>query len=116
MRQIGTVEILQTRTYALDMESLQPQTEVVVDPGVFPLYREHDTTFWVMSGVINTGGFRRAGDGLFVMTPGDVASEIPATFPSKAYGPDEWKELVEHPVAQEGHWEQRLRIFYSEEI
>lgn len=113
--QIGTVEILRFRVYALDaaMNHDQFATTVGVQPGVFPLYRDGISTYWVMEGNINTGGMHRLGDGIFSMTPGDVPDGPEVKFPSKTFGPDEWDEMVQDPACIEGSPAQRLRIAYS---
>lgn len=108
--QIGTVEVLKLRNYAIDSESPQPRTEVIVAPGIFPLYKEGLSHFWLMTGTLNLGGVKRMGDGLFIQTPGDIPSDIKVTFPSRFMGPDEFNNLQLHPQATEGDPEQRIRI------
>lgn len=112
--QVGTVEILIKRTYAIDGESSLPIVEGIVKPGVYPLYQIGEAYFWVMDGVLGLGGVQRVGDGLFVAAGRDVESEIAVRFPSRTFGPKEWKEMLGHPQCKEGHPEQRLRIQLQE--
>lgn len=107
---VGTVEILIARVYSLDPQNRDiTATEVVVEPGEYPLFHDGYTYIWTMDGVLN-GNFMRRGDGLFIGGPSDIATNLHVTFPSRAYGPDEWKELISHPTVREGHKEQRVRI------
>jgi hypothetical protein len=106
--QIGTVEVLRSRTYAIDGDSPDPRLHAMVSPGIFPLYLRGTAIFWVMEGEILMSN-RRVGDGLFVMSDVDTPSGIKITFPSKTFGAREFEELAEHAVAQPGP-EQRLII------
>jgi hypothetical protein len=110
-KRIGTVEILRMRNYPLDpMNRDMLATEVVVNTGEYPLMSDGYTHLWMMTGRIN-GNFMRRGDGMFVGGGGDMPIDnLVVTFPSRIFGPDEWKELLDHPTCQEGHPEQRLRI------
>lgn len=111
MELVGTVEILRQRIYNLDPEASGPNvTEVVVEPGTFPLYSDGLSYYWSMTGRINARGFHRLGDGLFVLQMNDEGSGAEVTFPSHTYGTDEWQALLDEPVCQEGNPEQRLRI------
>jgi hypothetical protein len=116
MEQIGTVEILKTRVYALDdaVAHDAAATTVVVEPGTFPLYLDGISYFWMLTGRINTGRSRRLGDGIFSMSSFDEAGGPEVTFPSKTFGPDEWDEFTAEPTCTEGHPEQRLRISLRE--
>ncbi len=111
-KQIGTVEILVDRTYPLDPEAsdLGFRTEVIVKPGVYPLYRDKLATFWMMEGVLNDGWYRRHGDGMFTHSARDIPSEFSVRFPSRRMGEDEFAELRRHTVCKEGHPDQRIRI------
>jgi len=118
-KHVGTVEILRSRIYNLDPYA-DPNdltaTTVIVEPGSYPLMYDGWSYLWVLTGVLN-GQWLRRGDGLFVATPeaNAIPTNIPVTFPSKLFGADEWKELVDHESAQEGHPEQRLRITINKE-
>jgi hypothetical protein len=111
-RQVGTVEILRTRIYPLDSQTDDNplSTTVVVDPGVYPLFRYFDATYWMMTGRINGRGIDKIGDGLFTMNCSDAPSGPEVRFPSRRFGPDEWAELLAEPTCTEGAPEQRLRI------
>jgi hypothetical protein len=113
-KHVGSVEILRSRIYNLDPYSREiTATEVVVDAGVYPLLSDGYSHVWVMTGKLN-GQFLRRGDGLMLaQTKGDVNAiplNIPVQFPSKLFGPDQWKELLADPTAEEGGVAQRLRI------
>ena len=111
-REVGTVEILRERVYPLDPNTGDSPvaSTVVVAPGVYPLWRVADATYWMMSGHLNSGGFDKIGDGLFVMRAGDGADGPQVTFPSRRFGPDEWAAFLADPSCVEGDPEQRLRI------
>jgi hypothetical protein len=108
-KHVGTVEVLRERVYPLDPQSNDiTGTTVVVEAGHHPLYSDGYTYVWLMEGDLN-GNFMRRGDGLF--TGGhDEKTGLRVRFPSPFFGPDEWRGMVSHPTAQEGHPEQRLRI------
>src|SRR3954471_21463397 len=112
-RHIGSVEILKARTYRIDPMNRDPVmgAEAIVKPGIYPLLSDGLTYVWLMKGNINGNSIRR-GDGLFLHTDeGDNPLEgFEVEFPSPLFGPDEWKEMLAHPSATEGHHEQRLRI------
>jgi hypothetical protein len=114
--QVGTVEILRARTYAIDpMNKDILATEAVVMPGSFPLMSDGYTYLWLMTGVLNGNSMRR-GDGMFVMGNSDMPIDgLTVTFPSPSFGPSEWKDMINDPVATEGHPEQRLRITINKE-
>lgn len=109
-RRIGTVRILRERIYTIDPEARWDDvnaTTVVVEPGEYPVYRRGDTTYWMLTGHLNTRGFERLGDGLFAINGGHEASEDEVTFPSKRLGPHEFADLLADPVCLDGP-EQRL--------
>lgn len=110
--QIGTVEILRTRVYRLDpqTEDHPLATEVVVAPGVYPLYRQYDAFWWMMTGYINGRGSTKIGDDLFMMGGGDRVYGPAVTFPSRRYGLEQWSDFLAEDVCTEGHSSQRLRI------
>jgi hypothetical protein len=115
-KKIGTIEILSSRIYALDpmMADEALATQVIVEPGIFPILSDGYTTLWMMTGHINGFHFRR-GDGMFIMgRGGDPLQGLEVTFPSRSYGPDEWQEFINHPVCNEGDG-QRIRINIVEE-
>lgn len=115
LQQIGTMELLQLRIYPLDWNKREDfsATEVVVQPGEYPVMSDGFTYLVMLSGHINSGRMHRMGDGMFSVRQSDVESEIPATFPSLISGPDEFKELLLSPVATEGP-DQRLRFRITE--
>jgi hypothetical protein len=116
LTRIGTVEILRARTYPLDVEAHDDiRSTVIVEPGVFDLFSDGMTTFWMMRGQLNERGPWRLGDGMFSMSGGDRPSGIEVVFPSKRFGPDEWAELLTEPNFTEGHPEQRLRVTLTTE-
>lgn len=107
--QIGIVEVLRTRSYPLDA-SVDGGAEVLVEPGTFPVYREGTSILWIMTGRLNLGGVVSMGDGLVVMTPGDVLSDLGVTFPSRRFGDEQFADLLAEPTCTEGHSAQRLRF------
>jgi hypothetical protein len=111
-KHIGTVEILRSRIYSLDPYSKDiTATEAVVDAGVYPLLSDGYSYVWLMTGKLN-GQFLRRGDGLFLAAKGAnaIPLNINVTFPSRLFGPDDWKELLADPTCEEGGVAQRLRI------
>ncbi len=112
-KQIGTVEILRDRIYSLDPYNREiTATEVVVPPGVYPLLSDGYSHLWMMTGKLN-GQLLRRGDGLMLGVKHANAMPldgIVVTFPSKLFGPDDWKDLLDYPENREGHSDQRLRI------
>lgn len=113
--QIGTVEVLRLRMVPLDATSdaTSPGIRIIVEPGRYPLYSDGFSHLWVMSGRIDGNSIRR-GDGLFALTGGDNPIDVWVQAPSRVFGPDEFKELLDDPLATEGHADQRLRITINE--
>ena len=115
--QIGTVEITQLRIYPIDayadMNSHETTT-VVVDAGEYPVYRNMDAVYWMMTGRVNLRGSEKLGDGLYALHQGDARSPIEVRFPSAMYGPDEFAELLADPVCVDGP-SQRLRFKLNQE-
>lgn len=95
--QIGTVEITRLRIYPIDPlargEGLR--TEVVVQPGRYPVFcRDRMTWYWQMTGTIN-GRNERLGDGMFIMRGGgDQATPDEVVFYSPRFGEDEWAAML----------------------
>jgi hypothetical protein len=109
-QKVGSVRILRTRIYCIDPEqdvSDIAATTAVVEPGEYPVYRDGDTTFWMLSGHVNARGFERLGDGMFAIQPGDAATDTEVRFPSKRLGPEEFADLLADPVCVDGP-DQRL--------
>src|SRR5262245_16311382 len=103
MTKIGTVEILRHRIYPLDAESRDElRTTVVVEPGIYDVYGDGLSTFWLMRGHVNPRSIRRMGDGLFMMQPSDQSSDVEVQFPSQVFGPDEFADLLAGPECAEG--------------
>lgn len=117
-KHVGTVEILRTRLYALDPFSRDEPTatEAIVYEGSYPVMSDGYSHVFILKGVLN-GQFLRRGDGLFFAAKdaNAIPTNIPVQFPSKLFGPDDWKELLEDQTATEGHPEQRLRITLLED-
>lgn len=109
--QAGTVEVLRVRIYPLDPATGDHalSTEVVVPPGVYPVYRDGDAYFWMLTGQINTRS-RKIGDGLLVMGGSDGGDGPTVTFPSRRYGPVQLAEFMDDPMCTEGDEAQRLRF------
>jgi hypothetical protein len=116
--QVGTVEILVTRVYVLDAETAEHPlaTSVVVGPGTYPLYRDFDAYYWVMTGRINARGSTKIGDGLFMLGQGDAATGPEVMFPSTRFGLEQWTSFTAEPVCTEGAPAQRLRIRVTAEV
>lgn len=118
-KHVGTVEVLRTRLYSLDPNNHEPTaTEVIVEPGHYPLMFDGYSHVWIMNGVLN-GQFLRRGDGLFVAAKeaNAIPTNIHVTFPSMLFGPDDWEELLKSPACREGHDLHRLRITeFKEEV
>lgn len=117
-RQVGTVEILTLRVYPLDTNTAHSPTltEVVVQPGVYPVYRgEYGETYWLLTGRINWGRHRRMGDGMFTLGAGDDASGPQVVFPSRVFGTEAFADLRAEPVCAEGDPRQRLRFNIEED-
>lgn len=115
IEQVGTIEILRERSYALDPEAMSPALDALVSPGEYPLYRWGGVTyFWLMDGTLNAGRVQRRGGGMISAIAADIDSGVPVRFPSRRMGDDEFRELQAHPVATEGHAEQRIRIKLTE--
>lgn len=125
-RQIGTVELLRARCYPRDWDD-PSAGEVVVEPGTYPLFREHDVIgdddvqdayWWVMPANVNDGGgvdispmWRDEHGATFSMQrKPDKIGEPVGEFRSKVFTLPEFAELRGHETATEGHPEQRLRI------
>lgn len=108
--QVGTVEVLRLRIYPIDPFSKLRTvcTEVVVEPGTFPVYRKYDAFRWIMRGRINERN-EKIGDGLFNMHSGDVPTGLEVQFPSPAYGPEQFAEFLADSLCQPGP-DQRLRF------
>lgn len=108
---VGTVEILRDRVYQIDPTSAAlDASTAVVTPGVYPLYRDFDCHYWLLTGRLNYRGLRTLSDGMFAIHQGDDPSGPEVTFPSKRFAPSEWAELLAHEQATEGHPAQRIRI------
>lgn len=106
---LGTVTVLKQRIYPIDPTSNHPlRTEVVVEPGVFSVWRHYDTVRWYMRGRIS-GRNEKIGDGLFVMGGGDKPGGPQVEFPSMIYGLEQFAEFLNDPICEDGP-DQRLRF------
>lgn len=118
VQQIGTVEVLRWRIYPLDPMSRDDDptaTTVSVSPGTFPVYRELDAVFWVMTGQINARGSRKIGDGMFELNTSDGGRGPEVTFPSQTFGIEAFRDLLQDACSQPGPG-QRLRFDLTEAI
>jgi len=118
VEQVGAVEVLAGRVYPLDHEIMDhpAATWIYVGPGTYPLYRDCDAHFWMMTGHVNRRTPRKIGDGTFVASGSDGPTDTPeVTFPSARFGPEQWADLLIGPTCTEGHPSQRLRILLGEE-
>lgn len=108
---VGTVEVLRRRVYPLDPATGDHplSTSVVVEPDTFPVFRDVDAYYWMMTGRINAR-HRKIGDGLFVMGGQDEGEGPTVTFPSPRFGPEQLAELLAEPTCTEGDPAQRLRF------
>ena len=117
-KHVGTVEILRERLYNIDPynEYDMTATSAVVFPGSYPLLSDGYSHVWLMTGKLN-GQFLRRGDGMFVAAKeaNAIPLNIEVTFPSRLFGPDDWKDLLADPTCEEGGVAQRLRITILEE-
>jgi hypothetical protein len=112
-RQIGTVEILRSRVYNIDPnDDLSP--EVVVEPQVCPVYEDGDVVYWTMEGNLNERlppQIETLWPGTFaIKAAGDSPTGARVGFESQRFGPAAFLDLMAHPVARDGHSEQRLRF------
>lgn len=113
--QVGTVEILRQRIYPIDPNNIGTlRTEVVVEPGVFPVYRKFDAYLWLMTGRLNER-HEKISDGLFAMHGGDVPGGLSVIFPSPTFGVEQFAEFLSEEMCQEGPG-QRLRFKISEGV
>lgn len=100
-KQIGVVEVTRRRVYPLDPVAprydepdYSPlKTEVVVEPGEYPVYEDGISRYWRMTGFLNHG-LHQIGDGMIAFHGGDDPSDDDAIVYSRRYGPDEWAELM----------------------
>lgn len=62
--QIGTITLTRTRVY------MHTGSDVVVEPGTFPVYEDDGEVYWTMQGQANDGGplVQNMGDGLILAT------------------------------------------------
>ncbi len=116
--QVGTIEMLTMRVYPLDPNAKADvhRTTVVVQPGIFPVYRKFDTYYWMMSGRINGRGFEKLGDGLFSMNEGDSEAGPEVTFPSPTFGVEQFRDFLAESLCTEGDPAQRLRFTLTESV
>jgi hypothetical protein len=92
--QVGTIEILRLRVYPLDPAATDDghRTTVCVQPGTYPIYRDFDAYYWLMTGQINNRGFHKFGDGLFSLVEGDDPGVYEASIALQI----RYRELVEN--------------------
>lgn len=107
-REIGTVEVLTMRVYTTE------RGEFAVDPGTYPVCHNPRSgrISLLLTGrpaerVVTT---ERIGDGMFTVGAHDAVSGELTTFPQGYWTAAEFAELLDDPVAIEGHPMQRLRF------
>lgn len=110
--QVGTIEILRMRVYPLDAVAVEARnkTTVCVQPGTYPIFRDVEAYYWLMTGQVDNRGFHKLGDGLFSMVDGDEPAGPEVTFPSMRFGPEQLADLLTEDGFTEGHPEQRCRV------
>lgn len=108
---VGSVEILVDRVYPLDPECrCDGRATVYVPAGRYPLYRDFDAYYWVMSGAINARGLTKIGDGMFAASYGDSPTGPEISVCSKRFGVEDFADfLATDPACVEGSG-QRLRF------
>lgn len=115
--QVGAVETLVLRIYPLDPmtpdDARSICTEVAVEPGIFPVYRNADAFMWIMTGRLNERS-EKIGDGLFVLNDGDVPTGLSVEFPSLTYGKEQFAKFLADPICQPGP-AQRLRFILRDD-
>lgn len=108
---IGTVNLLQERTYPRVPDVETTDEVVVVDPGLWPVYRGDDgKIYWEMAGELRQlrGELESLGDGMYLGRRWVESSGNQVIFQSKSYTRDEFIAFITtDPVALEGP-EQRL--------
>lgn len=117
---VGEVELLRYRVFPLDARpTINPalKTEICVLPGMFDVYSDGLSWFWMMTGCVNGNSIRR-GDGMFIMNQyGDSPIyEIRCTFPSAIFGPDEMNAFLKGPICTEGDPDQRYRFTLKKKV
>ncbi|SIJ02095.1 Uncharacterised protein [Mycobacteroides abscessus subsp. abscessus] len=102
-QEVGIVEILLDRVYPIDPlhTGLGPSTEVIVPPGVYPVYRKGGSYSWVMRGRIN-GRCENLGGGLMVVGGDDEPTGLEVQFPHRTLSSSEFDELLASPECQPG--------------
>lgn len=102
-QEIGTVEILVDRVYPIDPlhSGLGPSTEVIVPPGIYPVYRKGGSYSWAMRGRIN-GRSENLGGGLMVVGGDDEPTGLEVQFPNRTFSSSEFEELLVAPECQPG--------------
>ena len=98
--QIGTVTIKRLRVYPLD-PNVDPdpfQATVLVEPGVYPVFRDGISTYWRLTGVLNHRAYSM-GDGMMRFSEGgDLPSDDDVVFYSKQFGPDDWSSYLNETI------------------
>jgi hypothetical protein len=114
-RKVGTVEILVLRVYPIDPRNFnKDRTEVVVQPGVFDLYRQAEMFFWVMRGEINLRGFQPLGHDIFTVNSDDEGSGVMVEFPSAYFSDVDFRDCLACHEFTEGHPAQRVRVIITD--
>lgn len=114
---IGTVEITRLRVYPIipgDDSICHP--EIVVQPGHYPLYREGDEIYWVMTGEQNTNPLViPTSIGFFVGTGQDAGDGHTITVESDRFSLAAFRDLLYDPVCRPGNSSHRLNVTIDDE-
>lgn len=118
-RQIGTVNLLVGRVYALN-DGEDPADPTVkrayVEAGVWPVFRDRDEIYWEMTGQRSTldGRIADYGDGLFGVSTYDVPTDEKVTVRSRKFSSVDFIDFVHNdPIVVGGRHARRL-IFNME--
>lgn len=122
---IGTVEILKTREYAVNPDDNVMTTTVtaMVQPGIFPLFRQNDRIFWEMTGEVcyqqPEVEFEDIPDmegAFFMHLPSVKPTGNTITFPSKSFTCDDFEDFrTNDPLTNPDSPHYRLAITLSED-
>lgn len=116
--QIGTVDILHQRIYTLD-----PHADVtdlhaasaVVEPGTYPVYRDGQSIYWMLTGRLNQRGSHQVGSDMFLLHLHDKPGEQEVRFRSPRFTRHDLTAMLAEPFCTEGP-DQRLRFHLPENV
>ena len=119
MTRIGTIEITRLRIYPITPGNNNiNRPEIVVQPGRYPLYREGDEIYWVMTGErnINPPVIPVSVNNLFFVALGqDAGDGNIITAESDRFSLTAFKDLLYDPVCRPGHPNHRLNVTIDDE-